>query len=265
MTESKQDASRYTGEWVLLGPNNPNHNTASTWAMDAGDGVFLRSASSQRSGAHDKHGKSIYDHTDSVAYGPGMKIAYAENAVILVPLDYMLPVECTVDTRENGVVATPHVEISQHQTELLALALMRILKSADMIRQDAALTGPELLMHAADYAAGLHSKSAGQPIVEPDIEKEKGPYTKTISYEFEVMENSWSVSDFGDRHIYCEDLRKNGQEDTHLFAEMEIRDGEWKVSAEDIDQIRQYEGQQLVDALEKFFDEHGPPDAEPSE
>lgn len=88
-------------------------------------------------------------------------------------------------------------------------------------------------------------------------------YTKTISWYFEVNGIGFAIV-FINRNksmVVIEETRKNGQEDTHLGGAMHLTDdGIWKLDAAFLNQIMEYEGEDLADALESYLNTHGLPE-----
>ncbi len=87
-------------------------------------------------------------------------------------------------------------------------------------------------------------------------------YTKHVSYSFECGGEFWEVTDFSDRYIQVEEVRKNGSEDTHTYLDIECIDGVWIISDSGREHLRMYKGESVIDLLESFFAEKGPPDVE---
>ena len=88
---------------------------------------------------------------------------------------------------------------------------------------------------------------------------DKSPYTKRVTHTFTADDQEWAVTDFYAEQIGFEETRKNGQEDCHMIGEAVLVDGKWKLEDYTRRQIEMYTGKETADAIEAFFDEHGPP------
>lgn len=84
-------------------------------------------------------------------------------------------------------------------------------------------------------------------------------YRKQVQYMFAVYGDIWAVTHVSERYLVIEETRKNGQEDTHMSAELTLNDdGKWQYE-DGREQIEMYESDGMADAILAFFNEHGPP------
>jgi len=91
-------------------------------------------------------------------------------------------------------------------------------------------------------------------------EEKSPPFSReSIKYTFKTKNMKWRIIDFGDKYAAVEETRKNGQEDTHMFAELYVKDGKWTMSDDDRDDIARYSWADEPDNILAHFDEHGPP------
>lgn len=88
------------------------------------------------------------------------------------------------------------------------------------------------------------------------------PYEMKIAWLFEVDGEFWSCTGIYNHgnSIDFEEVDKNGQEDTHIYGTAELVDGAWRLDKPTRHEIELYRSEQTADDLEKFFNEHGPPD-----
>lgn len=89
-------------------------------------------------------------------------------------------------------------------------------------------------------------------------------YKRVVAYHFEAGDYWWSVDPAtpGQTHLEVEELRKNGQEDSHVYAGANLVNGKWVVTRGDeygSASIVTYFGDEAADALEAFLNEHGLP------
>jgi hypothetical protein len=54
-------------------------------------------------------------------------------------------------------------------------------------------------------------------------------YRKDIRWHFKAGGQGWAITDFADDWVNIEETRKNGQEDTHVYVEVELVEGKWKI------------------------------------
>lgn len=88
------------------------------------------------------------------------------------------------------------------------------------------------------------------------------PYEMKIAWQFEVDDEYWictGIHNHGNS-LDFEEVDKNGQEDTHIYGTAEKVDGQWKLDNSTRLGVMLYRGDRTANALEKFFNEHGPPD-----
>jgi uncharacterized protein YodC (DUF2158 family) len=93
-------------------------------------------------------------------------------------------------------------------------------------------------------------------------------YLREVSWRFwpqSKRHSSWRITEVTETYITFEETRKNGQEDTHMGGEAELIDGRWVLDKGTRQQIETYEGKSTADAIEAFFNEHGPPTEESAE
>ena len=87
-------------------------------------------------------------------------------------------------------------------------------------------------------------------------------YEKKVTYEFEVDGQQLALEDLGEGFWGVEDLRKNGQEDTHMYETVRERNGkiDW-VLEDDFNSFAEYESQEQADAILEFLRANGLPKA----
>lgn len=87
-------------------------------------------------------------------------------------------------------------------------------------------------------------------------------YTNHITFHFECAGEGWAVTDWSEDTIIFEELRKNGQEDTHISgAEVCFEDGKWKLDEDPGESwgVLFYRDAKTAAALEEFFNKNGTP------
>lgn len=84
-------------------------------------------------------------------------------------------------------------------------------------------------------------------------------YTKQVQWTFEADGEEWALTIMSDKCMILEETRKNGQEDTHMGAELTLKDdGQWDYEW-GRDQIEMYSSEETADAILEFVNEHGMP------
>ncbi|AXQ68824.1 hypothetical protein HOU00_gp301 [Caulobacter phage CcrPW] len=79
---------------------------------------------------------------------------------------------------------TPSIELLEHRIDLLSQALLKVLQTEGMIRQDIEeLTGPELLHMADSYCIAMKESRTGGIMLEPGaaIQREDGRFYVPLS------------------------------------------------------------------------------------
>lgn len=96
------------------------------------------------------------------------------------------------------------------------------------------------------------------------------PYTKRVTYEFEVDGDTWVLSELrqdGDGTLWCEvrEARQHGQEGTHMVGVLVSRNDRWQWEGEDqpCSIIGEYAGEETADAILAYVNEHGHPEMKP--
>ena len=79
------------------------------------------------------------------------------------------------------------------------------------------------------------------------------PYTRRILHAFKVYDEEWVVTGHTDTGIWFEETEDS------VAGMAEMRDGSWVLDAVARDTVTLYHGKGMADALEAFFNEHGPP------
>ena len=83
-------------------------------------------------------------------------------------------------------------------------------------------------------------------------------YIKDVRYLFEVADEVIAITDFDESWVHVEEVRKNGQEDTHMSGEL-VRDGvnwDWNSGRE---MFAEYHSEELADAIAEYLNVHGLP------
>jgi hypothetical protein len=100
---------------------------------------------------------------------------------------------------------------------------------------------------------------------EEDDEKDRGEggYRCEVIYitHFEVLDEPWVVLTFAENVIEFEE-NNNEHPDCHMIGmtgTAERFDGRWKIDESSRRQIEMYYRRGMADAIEAFFDKHGPP------
>lgn len=105
---------------------------------------------------------------------------------------------------------------------------------------------------------------------DPDVEELAGPlvkekskvsgYEKRTVYEFEVADETWEVESWDFDHIEISETRKNGQEDTHCYVELVLKDGKWVMLKHSREHLEQYRCSETADEIVRFIQENGLPE-----
>lgn len=85
------------------------------------------------------------------------------------------------------------------------------------------------------------------------------PYKKVVEYHFEVEDETIAITDFGANFVCVEEVRKNGQEDTHMsgtLARTAAGTFQW---AEGGASFFKYGSQELADGIRAYLNKHGLP------
>lgn len=88
------------------------------------------------------------------------------------------------------------------------------------------------------------------------------PYRKQILWNFEAGGECWAITKISENreHVEIEEMRKNGQEDTHVYVEANLIDGRWVVDPEGAEYgIDRYFGAEFRQYIEAYLDGHGLP------
>jgi hypothetical protein len=91
------------------------------------------------------------------------------------------------------------------------------------------------------------------------MEKKKRPYTKVVAYHFEVQGESLAITNIGKDHIYIEDTRKNGQEDTHMFGVLLLTCGGTYIWEDEDNMFVRYHSKELANEIRRYVNKHGCP------
>jgi hypothetical protein len=86
-------------------------------------------------------------------------------------------------------------------------------------------------------------------------------YKKHVEYHFEAAGTGFAITSVRaeDGWLAVEETRKNGQEDTHFYGELECTEGRWELNEESREHLETYESKRVADALEAYINEHGLP------
>lgn len=84
----------------------------------------------------------------------------------------------------------------------------------------------------------------------------EAPYKKTVIYEFEIDGEYFGITRHDSTSFSVEEMRKNGQEDTHMGGEAILEDGKWKW---DYESFSDYLGDNVAIAVLAYVQEHGLP------
>ncbi len=91
-------------------------------------------------------------------------------------------------------------------------------------------------------------------------------YKRMVSFEF-VVDGIWLVTTGIHRNsngvfIDVEELRKNGEEDTHMHGYLKLTDGKWSWDPDEHENFSKYESESFADAIVAFVNENPPPESE---
>ena len=86
-------------------------------------------------------------------------------------------------------------------------------------------------------------------------------YEKKVTYEFEVDGQRLGLEDLGEGFWSVEDLRKNGQEDTHMIETVLESKGtiDWLLEDNSYNSFVEYTSQRQADAILEFLRANGLP------
>lgn len=95
------------------------------------------------------------------------------------------------------------------------------------------------------------------------MEELKNPYTRELRFRFHAAGTEWVATGWSRSHVYFEETRKNGQEDTHMGGCVCCTEsGGWKYERDEYfeyDNINMQLGERAIGQLEEFFNTYGPP------
>ena len=92
---------------------------------------------------------------------------------------------------------------------------------------------------------------------------EFSPYTRHISYRFEVLRQVIEIHSINGDEAIVSETRFNGQEDTHMVLPIERVKGVWKWwDEDDYNPFIIYFSRELADAILEYINKHGVPEAE---
>jgi anti-sigma regulatory factor (Ser/Thr protein kinase) len=84
-------------------------------------------------------------------------------------------------------------------------------------------------------------------------------YKRVVEYHFEVDEEMIAITDVGKDYVCVEEVRKNGQEDTHMSGVLvATMDGKF-VWEEGESMFIEYGSKELADGIRKHLNTHGFP------
>lgn len=87
-------------------------------------------------------------------------------------------------------------------------------------------------------------------------------YTKEIRWSFEVMDELLELSHVDSQGAVVSEVRKNGQEDTHMREEIMLdEDGDfvWAIPLGDKNSFEEYCSKQFADAILEYIKRNGLP------
>jgi hypothetical protein len=85
------------------------------------------------------------------------------------------------------------------------------------------------------------------------------PYKTVTRYQFEVCDELIAITEVGEDYVIVEEVRNNGQEDTHMSGVLAFNEsGEFSWS-EGERLFVEYGSQKLADAICLYLNEHGVP------
>lgn len=93
---------------------------------------------------------------------------------------------------------------------------------------------------------------------------ESHPYTRHISYRFEVLGEVIEIHSINGDEAIVSETRFNGQEDTHMVMPIERVKGiwRWQDDEDEFNLFVMYHGRQLADAILEYINKHGGPETE---
>ena len=84
-------------------------------------------------------------------------------------------------------------------------------------------------------------------------------YKKHVEYHFEVCGELVALTVSNKNSCYVEEVRKNGQEDTHMSGDP-VRNIQGKMEWEDGEEtFSRYHSKKLADGIQKYVNKHGLP------
>ncbi len=84
-------------------------------------------------------------------------------------------------------------------------------------------------------------------------------YTRVVEYRFCVCDTAIAITAFGEDWAIVEEVRKNGQEDTHMSGDLEKDENGKFAWNEGESQFVTYGSQALADAIREYLDTNGLP------
>ena len=90
-------------------------------------------------------------------------------------------------------------------------------------------------------------------------EEKKSPYSKSVTYTFEVNDTGWQILYCDENMCEFEETRKNGQEDCHMHCGAAKVDGKWVLDKRSKKTIEMYDSHESIAMIEAYFNEHGMP------
>jgi hypothetical protein len=87
------------------------------------------------------------------------------------------------------------------------------------------------------------------------------PYTRRISYRFNVLGEEIEIYDINDDAACVSETRFNGQEDTHMVMPIERIKGVWAWEGDDeeFNPFITYHGRELANGILQYINTHGIP------
>lgn len=89
---------------------------------------------------------------------------------------------------------------------------------------------------------------------------EEKAYDRVVEYHFKVDGEVFSITDFGDDYVCVEEVRKNGQEDTHMSGVLVLDENRKFVWEDGYNMFIEYGWKRLADGIRKYINTHGIPD-----
>lgn len=84
-------------------------------------------------------------------------------------------------------------------------------------------------------------------------------YKKVVRWQFRIDGIHFAITRFDADEMEVEELRKNGQEDTHFYGRLESVDDRWVLEADSRKHLGEYWYYGLADQLEAYINKHGTP------